>query len=338
MSGNAPQRWGLAEAARLDGLPESFFGLLVPIFDCVVAASSAYFRQESLHWLPVPMTTASVSSPVAASSDSAPVAVQIGDQALYLADSAQFLLEYGCRIAPKGCFYIMPSCRSDVPDERHLSQFVHAEAELQGGLDDVLRLAEGHVHALAVALLDSCHDEVAAIAGGVGHLTMAAQLEQPIEQITFVTATRLVADDQGAITTLRNGSASLSPIGERALLQRVGTEFLWVSHFDRLSVPFYQACDPTDGTASCADLLLGGREVIGAGQRHATADALMRAMVEQSVDSSSYEWYIDMKARYPIQTSGYGMGLERFLMWALRVRDIRALQFFPRNEKQHGAP
>ena len=33
-----------------------------------------------------------------------------------------------------------------------------------------------------------------------------------------------------------------------------------------------------------------------------------------------------MKKQFPMQTSGFGMGGERFLMWVLKGKDIRSMQ------------
>ena len=37
-----------------------------------------------------------------------------------------------------------------------------------------------------------------------------------------------------------------------------------------------------------------------------------------------------MKKNYPLQTSGFGMGIERYLMWLLKCDDIRNMQLFLR--------
>lgn len=53
----------------------------------------------------LPVTTGSISSPMGRGSDSLPVKVKLEGVETYLADSMQFLLEYGCRLTNKGVYY-----------------------------------------------------------------------------------------------------------------------------------------------------------------------------------------------------------------------------------------
>ena len=99
---------------------------------------------------------------------------------------------------------------------------------------------------------------------------------------------------------------------------------VWLTGFPTLAVPFYQARDPRDPAVTLsADLLLGNCEVIGSGQRHVTDVEVARALAEQDLASGPYEWYLEMRREHPMQTSGFGLGLERYLMWALQQSDIR---------------
>ena len=75
----------------------------------------------------LPITTGSISSPMGLGSDSLPVKINLNGVPTYLADSMQFLLEYGNRFCKNGVWYIMPSFRGEQEDERHLSQFYHSE-------------------------------------------------------------------------------------------------------------------------------------------------------------------------------------------------------------------
>lgn len=61
----------------------------------------------------------------------------------------QFLLEYSLRFENSGVFYLMPTFRGEDTDERHLSQFYHAESEIIGDLSDVMFLCEEYVKFLS---------------------------------------------------------------------------------------------------------------------------------------------------------------------------------------------
>ena len=139
----------------------------------------------------------------------------------------------------------------------------------------------------------------------------------------------MLAGVPGALVT--SGSArGLSRAGERALLRLAG-EFVWVTHFDHLSVPFYQAFDEGDESLAVnADLILGPGEVVGAGQRHRTGEQVRKALALHEVPEQEYGWYVRMKDVFPMQTSGFGLGMERFLMWVLGHGDIRDIPLVSR--------
>lgn len=98
---------------------------------------------------------------------------------------------------------------------------------------------------------------------------------------------------------------------------------------DKAIVPFYQASQDSIH-AKCADLLFGVGETVGCGERHKTGEEVRKALLEHQVNEEPYSWYIQMKEKYPLQTAGFGMGTERFILWLLKQNDIRDCQLLPR--------
>jgi asparaginyl-tRNA synthetase len=305
-----------------------------PWYTAVVALQSALSRSTHRFWderdVPVahlPVTTGSVSSPMGLGSDSAPVCVDLFGQKTYLADSMQFGLEYLCRLSGTGAYYLMPSFRGEDCDSTHLCQFFHSEAELPGDLDAVMDVVEAYVRRLAGDLLHGHADAIAAAAGGTGHVERL--LDAPaVTRLTFDEAVDLLGGD-GVHVDGGGRWRSLTRAGERALLERCGPA-VWVTDWDELAVPFYQARDETTGRARNADLLLGPGEVVGCGERHVTGDEVLAALRRHEVDPASYDWYVQVKRQRPLRTAGFGLGVERFLMWLLDHGDIRDLQVLVR--------
>ncbi|WP_329057956.1 amino acid--tRNA ligase-related protein [Amycolatopsis sp. NBC_01480] len=307
-------------------LDDPMYTCLVGLQDLVSYETARFWRERQVRALHLPVTTGSISSPMGLGSDSLPVQVDLFGVPTYLADSMQFMLEYGCRLAPDGCYYLMPSFRGEKADSTHLSQFFHSEAEIPGELDDVITVADAYVRYLAAAVLEHLTDEVAGVAGGVAHLE--AFLASATARMTFDEAVAALEGQAGCFE-VHDQWRTITRRGEEKLIEQYGPG-VWLSHYDRLSVPFYQAVDETGAKALNADLLLGPGEVIGCGERHTTADDVRAALHGHGVAEHDYQWYVDLKARRPLPTSGFGMGVERFLMWVLRRSDIRELQLVER--------
>ncbi|MGW4326454.1 amino acid--tRNA ligase-related protein [Nocardia sp. NPDC004573] len=331
--------------ARDSNNPETFieylrspwYHLIAELHDIIFTETARYAGSRKLKNLFLPMTTRTVTCPSASGSDSEPVAVTVGGVDTYLPDSIQFALEYGCRLAPDGCYTILPSFRTEQPDETHLSQYTHSEAELPGGLDSLIRYVTGYAKALAAAILDRAGDRLIEARGDVSHLVRMTDRVEGFEQLTFDEAAEVVADVNDAVSG-SDGSRTLTRIGERLLMERV-SEFVWVHHFDSSTVPFYHAFGDENGsTAKCADLYFGMGEVFGSGERHTEAEELRKSMALHGVDEADYAWYVRMKAELPMLTSGFGMGVDRFLMWVLNHHDIRDMPLISRIDEPQSWP
>lgn len=317
-----PGTWGNDPDAFLRALRHPWYRLVADLSDTVLRATYGYARSMGVRALPFPLTTRTITCPSGRGSDSVPVPVTVNGVDTYLADSMQFMLEYGCRIGGQGCHGVLPSFRGDQPDATHLGQFVHSEAEIAGGLDQLIAYVEGYVRALAAAIADEHGARLAREIGDISHLERLAAAGRGFERLTFREAADILAGEPGAMVT-SGPVRGLSRAGERALMRRVG-EFLWVTHFEHVSVPFYQAFADGDETLALnADLFLGPGEVVGAGQRHSTGEQVRKALALHEVPEKDYGWYVRMKDILPMETSGFGLGVERYLMWVLRHEDIR---------------
>lgn len=315
---------------HLHALRSPWTPLRARLYDTCVRATATFNHRLGIVATPLPTTTRTVTCPTGLGSDARPVRVQVNDVDTYLTDSQQFLLEYGVRINPRGCYSICPSFRADVPDRTHLTEFLHSEAEIPGDLADLIAHVESYVRFLSAAILDECGAELSAVTEDVSHLERLAARDEPFARLTFDEAITLL-DTEHHVRTDRNGSRHLTRDGERRLLEVVD-EFTWVSHFDHLAVPFYHGFDG-DGTALAADLFFGPGEVVGSGQRHTTGDQLREALRTHGVPEADYAWYIRMKDEFPVTTSGFGFGVERFLLWVLGHDDIRDIPLIPRHDE-----
>ncbi|HET7798819.1 MAG TPA: amino acid--tRNA ligase-related protein [Humibacillus xanthopallidus] len=320
---------GIAADRFLSILRDPQTRMLVDLQDLVTRTTTEFWARRGTRNMHLPITTNSISSPMGLGSDSLPVKIDLFGQPTYLADSMQFMLEYGARLSDNGAWYLMPSFRGEDADERHLNQFFHSEAEIIGGLGDVMGLSEAYVRHITAAALSELGDRLAALTGSVDHLTAMVD-SAPFPRITLDEAERLLDDDPASVRHEPGGFRVLTGHGERRLMTEV-SPFIWVTHFDHLSVPFYQAYgDEAQRTALNGDLLFGIGEVVGCGERHVDGTQARRALEHHEVPEEDYDWYIRMKDEHPMQTSGFGLGVERWLMWVLRSDDIRDMAILPR--------
>ncbi|MFJ8582767.1 amino acid--tRNA ligase-related protein [Micromonospora sp. NPDC093277] len=65
------------------------------------------------------------------------------------------------------------------------------------------------------------------------------------------------------------------------------------------------------------------------GQKTCLADAIQFALEYVSRFSDTGAWYLKMKQHSPMRTAGFGLGVERWLMWVLNASAIRDRQVAP---------
>lgn len=325
-----PKRsWENASTHFLSVLQDPWYKHIAEIENMIHQATCEFYKNEGIKTLFLPITTGSISSPMGLGSDSLPVKVNLCGVDTYLADSMQFMLEYGCRIFEKGCYYIMPSFRGEKADERHLCQFYHSEAEIPGGLTEVMSLVERYIKFLCESIMNEYEEELGLLVPDLVHIKSMISLCGNIPKVTFDEATSILKNNPKYVEYCEPGFRNLTREGEKELLRETGG-VVWVTHFDSLAVPFYQACSESVNKALNADLLFGIGEVVGSGERHQNKVEVMRALERHDVSEDEYGWYLEMKDKFPLKTSGFGLGIERFLLWLLKHDDIRDCQILPR--------
>lgn len=327
----APKTWHRPERHYIDAMESDWYRGLMVLQSDIAMFTEQFFRRKGMRSTMLPITTTSISSPMGLGSDSLPVSVELNGERTFLADSMQFMLEYALRLNPEGVFYIMPSFRGEDHDARHLNQFYHSEAEIQGGLDKVIELVSQYVHFLAVNILE--HSRTGLALMGQTHPTHIEKFVQAggaIPSVRFSDAVQELGMDPRYVQKVPEGFFRITNAGEKVLIQNYGG-VVWLTNMPSLSVPFYQADEQGDPQYSrTADLLMGIGETVGAGERHTYEDDVLKALACRHVPPEDYEWYITMKKQRPMHTSGFGMGVERFILWLTGHNDIRDCQILPR--------
>ncbi|NUP41194.1 MAG: asparaginase [Streptomyces sp.] len=313
----------LHRTAALDSL---WYQMLTRLYGSLLEATNAFYSGTGITPVLMPLTVSSVSSPMGLGSDSLPVRIDLLGEEVYLADSMQFQLEFMLRHGLDGAYYVMPSFRGEEADETHLNQFFHSEAEIRGGLDEVMELVEKYLFSMTERLLGQpVGAEIEKVAGGLDHLRSFVG-KSSLPRVTFAESVKLLGSD--CFDTRGADIPVITRKGELALIERFGGA-VWLTHPPHLSVPFYQRLD-AQGRAECADLLLGVGEVVGCGARHLNGDEVVQALRLHEIEPAEYSWYVEMKETHPLATAGFGLGIERYVLWLLNHRDIRDLHVMPR--------
>ncbi|MFP4479006.1 MAG: amino acid--tRNA ligase-related protein, partial [Candidatus Izemoplasmatales bacterium] len=97
---------------------------------------------------------------------------------------------------------------------------------------------------------------------------------------------------------------------------------------------FYMRMNDDLKTVAAMDLLVpGAGELIGGSQREERLDMLEKRMKEMHVDGEDLWWYKELRKYGGNKHAGYGLGLDRMMMYVTGVDNIRDVIPFPRTPK-----
>ncbi|MDD2942350.1 MAG: asparagine--tRNA ligase [bacterium] len=125
--------------------------------------------------------------------------------------------------------------------------------------------------------------------------------------------------------------ADLQTEHERYLTEELLGKPVFVTNYPKTIKPFYMKVDEGGKTVSAMDLLvprLG--EIIGGSERESDLNILLARMKEMNLDTDHYSWYCDLRRFGTVPHAGFGLGLERMLMYISGMSNIRDVIASPR--------
>jgi asparaginyl-tRNA synthetase len=249
-----------------------------------------------------------------------------GDKA-YLSQSGQLYNE--ATAAAFGRVYCFgPTFRAEkVKTRRHLNEFWMVEPEVAfATLDDIIELAEEFVEYVVARCLERCGGEIAEILER--DVTKLENVRRPFERLHYKQAAALLREKGVAFEEGNDFGAF-----DETVLSEAFAKPLFVHHYPTAVKAFYMQPDPDDATYCLSvDLLApeGQGEIIGGGQRIHDLELLEKRIREHNLPRSAFEWYVDLRRYGSVPHSGFGLGVERLVMWICGLGHLREAIPFPR--------
>ncbi len=221
---------------------------------------------------------------------------------------------------------------------RHLAEFWMVEPEMAFcDLDGNRQLAEAFLKSIITYVLDHCRPDLEFFNQRIDN-TVLATLEHvagsDFEHVPYTEAVRILeaARDAGRQWEFPvHWGADLQSEHERYLTEETFKKPVIVTDYPKEIKAFYMRENDDGKTVRAMDVLaprIG--EIIGGSQREERHAVLLEKIRRQQLPEEAYWWYLELRQFGSVPHAGFGLGLERMMMYLTGMKNIRDVIPFPR--------
>ena len=319
------------------------FGAIARVRNTVAQAVHGYFHRNGYLWVNTPIITASDCEGAGelfrvSTLDTIGRDTDYGNDFFgaetFLTVSGQLNVEsFACSLTKVYTFG--PTFRAENSNtSRHLAEFWMIEPEIAfADLNDLADLAEDFLKSISQQVLDDLPDDMQFFVDRIDKDAIAR-----LENVINSEFTRL--DYTDAVAILKNAKRDFEfPVEWGSDLQSEHERFLTEEHVGGPVVvvnypsdikAFYMRANDDGKTVAALDVLVPGvGEIIGGSQREERLDVLDRRLAGKNLSDELW-WYRDLRRYGTVPHAGFGLGLERLVLYLTGMDNIRDAIPFPR--------
>ena len=218
---------------------------------------------------------------------------------------------------------------------RHLAEFWMIEPEMAFyELEDNMALAEEFLKFIIRYVLEHCREDLEFFNERI-EKTVLSTLEHVAEsKFGHITYTDAIQELKKAGKTWEfpvEWGVDLQTEHERFLSEELFKKPVIVTDYPKDIKAFYMRVNDDNKTVRAMDVLVPRvGEIIGGSQREDRHDVLLQRLRDSGLDEKAYWWYFDLRRYGSVPHSGFGLGLERMMMYLTGLKNIRDVIPFPR--------
>ncbi|KAI4453399.1 aspartyl/lysyl-trna synthetase [Holotrichia oblita] len=211
---------------------------------------------------------------------------------------------------------------------RHAAEFWMVEPEIAfAELDDNMKLAEDMLKFIINYVIENAPDELDFFNKFIDD-TLIERLQNIVSSdfghVTYTEAIELLKNSGVKFDYPVKWGMDLQTEHERYISEKIFKKPVFVTDYPKEIKAFYMRINDDNKTVAAMDLLVPGvGEIIGGSQREERLDVLLRRMKEMNLKEEDYWWYLDLRRYGGTKHAGFGLGLERCIMYITGMTNIR---------------
>ncbi len=229
-----------------------------------------------------------------------------------------------------------PSFRAEKSNTpRHVAEFWHVEPEVAfAELPDIIEIAEALIKHIINTVLEKCPEELEFFdrhfENGLIE-KLKAVVSHDFAVMTYTEAVELLKKSGKEFQYPVEWGSDLMTEHERYISEEICKKPVFLTDYPKEIKSFYMKQNPDGKTVAATDLLVPGvGEIIGCSEREADLEKLLNAMKSRNMSLDEYEHYIALRRFGSVPHSGFGLGLERIIMYVTGIANIRDVILYPR--------
>ena len=229
-----------------------------------------------------------------------------------------------------------PSFRAEKSNTpRHVAEFWHVEPEVAfAELPDIIEIAEDMIKHIIRSVLERCPEEMKFFDQHF-EKGLIQKLENVVSNdfavMTYTEAIELLKKADRDFQYPVEWGCDLQTEHEKYISEEICKKPVFLTDYPKEIKSFYMKQNPDGKTVAATDLLVPGvGELIGCSEREADLDKLLEAMKVRGMSMDEYEHYIALRRFGSVPHSGFGLGLERIILYVTGMQNIRDVILYPR--------
>ncbi|CAL4321397.1 asparagine--tRNA ligase [Buchnera aphidicola] len=256
----------------------------------------------------------------------------------FLTVSGQLTLEtYACALSK--VYTLGPTFRAENSNtNRHLSEFWMLEVEAAFlTLNDIIKLILKMLKYVIFQVLKKCHEEIFFLKNNIDakiDSRLKKFLSSKFVIINYAEALKILKISKNKeINSICYGQ-DLNSDQEKYLTDIYFKSPIVIKNYPKEIKAFYMRLNEDKKTVSGADFIFPKvGEIIGGSQREERSLILKKRIQQLGLDPKFYKWYQDLRNYGTVPHSGFGLGLERFILYITGLKNIKDVTPFPRVPK-----
>lgn len=218
---------------------------------------------------------------------------------------------------------------------RHASEFWMIEPEAAFvEIFEAMDLGERMIKFVIKYVKDKCIDELEFLNNFIDK-TLLSRLDNVLnnnfERITYTEAIDILLKSSRKFEYKVEWGVDLQSEHERYLTEEYFKKPVFLYNYPKDIKAFYMRLNDDNKTVAAFDCLVPGiGEIIGGSQREERYEVLKNRIKECGLSEDDYWWYLDLRKYGETKHSGFGLGLERLVMYLTGMNNIRDVIPFPR--------